>query len=170
MAASWRFCLLISISLLITAGPGIALIAAMLGPSAGVPLGLAMALLTVSVLTHEFGHALLAVSFYNSSRRASDLAAAYDDDIQPKSGWLSAALIRPTLSRRQDVAVTLSGPLAGASVGLVPVVVSALVFGVVSPISAAASALFGFHLLALSPLSKDGIALRDALVHRESFS
>lgn len=161
--AGWRFALLVLVTMVVTCGPGIALFGAMFGPPLALAGFAAVVLFPLSIVVHEFGHALPALAYLRSGGSSSG-----GGRIEAHGTWLSAEIRRPALPLRSDVLVTVSGPLSGAAVGLLEILIALICVDDVDARIALLLLPFTSHLLALGPLSKDGRALRCALaLHRK---
>jgi hypothetical protein len=152
-AATWRITLGLSALFAVTVVPVGLLVGALAGRDAAGPVLAFAVLLPASVLVHEWAHAACAWRWVARRTRRR---------VVPVGGWGTAAVRRPRLPLRLDIATTLAGPLAGAASGL-------LLFAAVplagSPglLCAALVLPFAAHLLALAPSAADGRALLAAL-------
>lgn len=153
--ASWRFSALCLATLVIVGGPGIVLLGAMFGPPLAVSGFASIVLYPLSFLVHEYGHALPSLR----SRSARGDTGC----VEAHGSWFSAEIRRPRFAPRRDAFVTICGPIAGASVGLIAIGIALLCIEEPNPLILLFAAPFVSHLAALSPLSKDGRALLDAL-------
>lgn len=163
VSASWRFSLLCLATLAIVGGPGIVLLGAMFGPPVAYSGFASIVLFPLSILVHEYGHALPAIRSIRllHSRSGTDRVEAHGD-------WFSAEIRRPRFAPRRDALITMCGPAAGASVGVIVIGIALLCIEEPSPLALLFSVPFVSHLAALTPFSKDGRALLDAFQRKEN--
>ncbi len=160
--SAWRFSSVVFIALLITGGPCLALLGALLGPPVMI-LGVAFLLLfPLSIVLHEFGHSLTLVCFISR-----DSVAAVNGNIRGQGTWFSAEVLRPRLTPAEDIAVTMLGPLTGLAAGVLPLWIVVYSVGAPIPLFVVLFLPFLSHILALTPMSKDGQALQAALKRRQ---
>jgi ABC-type Na+ efflux pump permease subunit len=80
---------------------------------------------------------------------------------------MHASIVRPRFERRADLAVTVSGPIAGVFVGVFTLIISLIIIDKPNIYILIVLLPFFSHVLALSPFSKDGQALLEALYRKE---
>lgn len=163
VTASWRFSVVCLATLVIVGGPGVALLGAMFGPPLAYSGFASIVLFPLSILAHEYGHALPAIRSIRMlpSRRETDRVEAHGD-------WFSAEIRRPRFAPRRDALVTVCGPVAGASIGVIVVAIALLCIEEPSPLVLLFAVPFASHIAALTPFSKDGRALLDTFRRKEN--
>lgn len=148
--ASWRFALLVTAVLFVP----FALVAFILDSLAGAggPLWLVPWVFGVSIVIHEAGHVVSHQFLCPSASTARSLGS-----------WTSASVERQALLFRDDIIVSITGPLAGASC-------AGFVFLIHTTIPlvtwCAGGLIVAYHLFSLLPFSQDGKQVLLALKER----
>lgn len=158
--ATWRLTVMVFTCLLVIAGPGVVLLGAMVGPKTALVGFAVIVLFPLSLILHEFGHAFPAL-------HAIRVEDGEPGCVQAKGGWTYASIVRPRFHRRSDIVVTAAGPLAGASIGVLMLIFAVVLIEQPNVFVLVVVLPFCSHLLALTPFSRDGVALLEALYRRE---
>lgn len=148
--ASWRFALLVAVALFVP----FALVAFILDSLAGAggPLWLVPWVFGLSIVIHEAGHVV-----------SHQFLCPSVSVVRSLGKWTSASVERPALPCRDDIAVSITGPLAGVCCAgfffLVPTTIPLVRW-------CAAGLVVVYHLFSLLPFSQDGKQILLALKER----